>query len=238
MNGQNQGVQEIRGNALLAALPSEIFARLLPHLELCPLSMANVLYDFDDRVTHLYFPNRSAIVSTLCRTDEHINIEVALCGNEGLVGFTSICGNAPSPFQNLVQVPGTASRLPLEYATQEFRRGGLFQEFVVGFMNSSLIQTSQTALCNRIHSDEQRLARWVLLSDDRAQAGHLPLPRDLLAKMLGRNHSGVNVAASVLERAGLIRYDGAELLIVDREKLESVACSCYWVVRRQQSPMR
>jgi hypothetical protein len=235
MNGLNQDVAEIKENVLLARLPSDVFDRLLPYLEICPLPMLKVLYDFDDSVTHLYFPNRSSIISTLCRTDEHINVEVALCGNEGMAGFTSICGMANSPFQNLVQVPGTASRLPMGYATEEFRRGGVFQELVVGFMNSSLVQTSQTALCNRIHSDQERLARWVLLSDDRAQAGQLPLPRDLLAKMLGRNHSGVSVAAAVLERAGLIRYDGAELVIIDREKLESVVCSCYWVVRRQQS---
>src|SRR5271170_4272397 len=102
MNGVNQDVAEIKENELLAGLPSDVFDRLLPHLEVCPLPMLEVLYDFDDRVTHLYFPNRSSVVSTLCRTDEHINVEVALCGSEGAVGFTSICGVATSPFQNLV----------------------------------------------------------------------------------------------------------------------------------------
>lgn len=238
MTGQDQTAGQIKENALLAGLPPDAFERLLPNLEPYTLPMLEVLYDFDDSVTHLYFPNQSAIVSTLCRTDEHINIEVSLCGNEGAVGFTSICGMGISPFQNLVQVPGTASRLAMKYAVEEFRRGRAFQELLFGFMNYSLIQTSQTALCNRIHSDEERLARWLLLSDDRTEVGQLPLPRELLAKMLGRNHSGVSVAASVLERAGLIRYNGAELVIIDREKLESVACSCYWVVRRQQSTMR
>ena len=235
---RNQDVPEIKQNMLLAALPAEVFDRLIPHLECRTLPMLEVLYDFDDSVTQLYFPNQSTVVSTLCRTDEHIEVEVGLCGSEGAVGLTSICGITTSPFQNLVQVPGTASMLAMEFAIEEFRRGGVFQERMVGFMNSSLVQTSQTALCNRIHSDEERLARWVLLSEDRAQAGQLPLPRELLAKMLGRNHSGVSVAAAVLEKAGLIRYDGAELVIIDREKLESVSCSCYWVVRRQQTAMR
>ena len=138
-----------------------------------------------------------------------------------------------SPYQNLVQVPGTGSRLTLEDANQEFRRGGIFQASLLRFTNSLLLQTSQTALCNRIHSDEERLARWLLLSNDRIESKQLPLPRELLAKMLGRNHSGVSVAASTLERAGLITYNGAELVILDREKLETVACSCYWVVKRQ-----
>ena len=105
------------------------------------------------------------------------------------------------------------------------------------FIHSLLLQTAQTALCNRIHSDEERLARWLLLSHDRVSNDQLPLPRELLAKMLGRNHSGVSVAAAALERAGLVKYNGAELEIIDRENLESVACSCYWVVKRQAASL-
>jgi CRP-like cAMP-binding protein len=116
---------------------------------------------------------------------------------------------------------------------QEFKRGGAFQDLLLRFTHTLLLQTSQTALCNRIHSDEERLARWLLLSDDRIESNQLPLPRELLAKLLGRNHSGVSVAASTLERAGLVTYNGAELEILDRERLETVACSCYWIVRRQ-----
>lgn len=161
-----------------------------------------------------------------------MNVEVALCGNEGVVGLSGLFGMATSPYQNLVQVPGTGSRLTIVDAKQEFKLGGAFQELLLGFTHSVLLQTSQTALCNRIHSDQERLARWVLLSNDRIESNQLPLPRELLAKMLGRNHSGVSVAASTLERAGLITYNGAELEIVDREKLETVACSCYWIVKK------
>src|SRR5262249_15790693 len=114
-----------------------------------------------------------------------------------------------------------------------FRSCGPFQKSILKYMHELLLQVSQTALCNRLHSDEERLARWLLLSNDRIESSQLPLPRELLAKMLGRNHSGVSVAASTLERAGLITYDGAELVILDRERLESGACSCYWVVKRQ-----
>jgi len=224
---------EIRENELLAALPSADFERLLPRLERVVLPPFEILYDFDDEITHVYFPNRNTVVSTLCTTDEKVNVEVALCGNEGAAGLSAVFGAATSPYQNLVQVPGTGSRLTIADAKEEFKRGGAFQELLLRFTHQLLLQTSQTALCNRIHSDEERLARWLLLSDDRIASNQLPLPRELLAKLLGRNHSGVSIAASSLEKAGLITYNGAELVIVDRESLESVACSCYWIVRRQ-----
>ena len=227
-----QAANEIRENELLAALPAADFQRLSARLEPVPLPPFEILYNFDDAITHLYFPSRNTVVSTLCRTDEKVNVEVALCGNEGVVGFGGIFGVPLSPYQNLVQVPGTGSRLTLADTRQEFNLGGAFQELLLRFVNSLLLQTSQTALCNRVHSDEERLARWLLLSDDRIECSQLPLPRGLLAKLLGRNHSGVSIAATTLERAGLIRYNGAELEILDRERLESAACSCYWIVRR------
>jgi CRP-like cAMP-binding protein len=234
MNVREQpDIDEIRENELLAALPADDFARLLPRVERVVLPPFETLYDFDDEITHLYFPNRNTVVSTLCRTDEQVNVEVALCGSEGMAGLSALFGTVNSPYQNLVQVPGTGSRLTTADAKEEFNRGGIFQELLLRFTHSLLLQTSQTALCNRIHSDEERLARWLLLSDDRIASNQLPLPRELLAKMLGRNHSGVSIAASSLEKAGLITYNGAELAIVDRERLESVACSCYWIVKRQ-----
>lgn len=230
--GNKQEVSEIRENELLAALPPVEFDRLLPRLERVVLPPFEVLYEFDDEITHLYFPNRNTVISTLARTDEKVSVEVALCGNEGAVGISGIFGVSSSPYQNLVQVPGTGSRLTVADAKQEFKLGGAFQDMLLRFTHSLLLQISQTAICNRIHSDEERLARWLLLSDDRIESNQLPLPRDLLAKMLGRNHSGVSVTASTLESAGLITYNGAELVIVDRERLESVACSCYWVLKR------
>ena len=229
---QQQDVNEIRENELLAALPSGDFDRLLPRLERVVLPPFEVLYDFDDEITHVYFPNRNTVISTLCGTDEQVNVEVCLCGNEGAAGLSGIFGVATSPYQNLVQVPGTGSRLTLGDAKQEFKLGGTFQDALLGFTHSVLLQTSQTALCNRIHSDEERLARWLLLSNDRIESNQLPLPRELLAKLLGRNLPGVSVTASTLERAGLITYNGAELVILDREHLEDVACSCYWVVKK------
>jgi CRP-like cAMP-binding protein len=236
MNADNRpDTDEVRENDLLGALPSEDFKRLLPDLERAILPPFEKLYDFEDEITHLYFPSKNTVVSTLCRTDEQVNVEVALCGSEGVVGLSAIFGMRTSPYQNLVQVAGMGSRLPVESAMREFKRGGAFQELLLSFTDSLLIQTSQTALCNRIHSDEERLARWVLLSGDRIARNQLPLPRELLAKMLGRNHSGVSIAASSLQRAGLITYNGAELAIVDRERLESVACSCYWIVKRHAS---
>lgn len=232
-----QDANEIRQNELLAALPSSDFERLLARLEPVVLPPFEVLYDFDDEITHVYFPNRNTVISTLCRSDEQVNVEVFLCGNEGAAGLSGVFGMATSPFQNLVQVPGTGSRLTLTDAKQEFKLGGAFQDLLLRFTHSVLLQASQTALCNRIHPDEERLARWLLLSNDRVTSNQLPLPRELLAKMLGRNHSGVSVAVSILQRAGLIAYNGAELEILDRQKLETVACSCYWVVKRHTAGM-
>ena len=238
MNARDQlDANEIRENELLAALPSDDFERLLPRLERVVLPPFEILYDFEDQITHIYFPNRNTVVSTLCRTDEKVNVEVALCGNEGVAGFSALFGMATSPYQNLVQVPGTGSRLTIKDAKQEFKLGGAFQELLLGFTHSVLLQTSQTALCNTIHPDQERLARWLLLSNDRIESNQLPLPRELLAKLLGRNRSGVSVVVSTLERAGLITYNGAELEILDRERLESVACSCYWVVKKHAARM-
>lgn len=228
-----QGIDETRENEVLGALPSDDFERLLPGLERVALPPFEVLYDFDDEITHMYFPNRNTVISTLCRTDEQVNVEVSLCGNEGVAGLSGLFGAVTSPYQSLVQVPGTGSRLTLDHAKQEFKRGGTFQELILRFTHSLLLQTSQTALCNRIHSDEERLARWLLLSHDRINSDQLPLPRELLAKLLGRSHSGVSITASTLEKAGFIAYNGAELEILDRERLENVACSCYWVVKRE-----
>ena len=232
-----QDANEIRENEVLGALPSDDFERLLPRLERVVLPPFEILYNFEDEITHVYFPNRNAVVSTLCGTDEKVNVEVALCGSEGAVGLSALFGMTTSPYQNLVQVPGTGSRLTVEDAKQEFKLGGAFHGSLLKFTYLLLLQTSQTALCNRIHSDEERLARWLLLSDDRIESNKLPLPRELLAKLLGRNHAGVSVVASTLERAGLVSYNGAELEILDREKLETVACSCYWVVKRQASKL-
>lgn len=187
-------------------MPADDFERLLPNLERVVLPPFEILYDFDDDLTHVYFPNRNTVISTLCRTDEQVNVEVALCGNEGAAGFSGVFGAPTSPYQNLVQVPGTGSRLTVEHARQEFKLGSAFQQLLLRFTDS-LLQTSQTALCNRVHSDEERLARWVRLSDDRISDSKLPLPRELLAKMLGRNHSGVSIAASALEKAGLIAWE-------------------------------
>lgn len=127
---------EIKENELLAGLPADDFARLLPHLESVILPPFEVLCDFDDEITHVYFPNRNTVVSTLCRTEEKVNVEVALCGNEGVIGLSAIFGTATSPYQNLVQVPGTGSRMTISEAKKEFSRGGAFQELLLKFTHS------------------------------------------------------------------------------------------------------
>jgi Crp-like helix-turn-helix domain len=195
------------------------------------------LRNFDDELTHIYFPNQNTVVSSLCTTDEHTAVEVGLCGSEGVVGIAALFGAETASRQNLVQVPGSGSRLTLSAAKTEFRVGGRFQDLVLRFAHAFFVQVAQTALCNRVHTDEERLARWLLLSSDRVAFHQLPLPRELLAKLLGRNLSGASVTAAILEKAGIIRYNGTDLVIADREKLESVACSCYWLVRRHAAKL-
>ncbi len=226
---------EVRENLLLAALPPESLERLLPWMERVILPPGEIVYRVDDEITHLYFPNRNTIVSTLCATDEQVAVEIGLCGNEGVIGSAAVFGAETTPHENLVQVPGTGSRLTIAAAKAEFQLGGRFQQLLLKFEHAFLIQVAQTALCNRLHPDEERLARWLLLSDDRVEYRQLPLPRELLAKLLGRNLSAISVTAAILEKAGLIQYNGSELIILDREKLETVACSCYWAVRRQSA---
>ena len=224
---------EVRENQLLAALPPEALERLLPSLENVLLPPGEILYNFDDDLTHIYFPKRNTVVSFLCTDDDHVDVEVGLCGDEGAVGVLGLLGADTTPQQNLVQVPGSASRLAMAAARNEFRLGGRFQELLLKFMHVLFTQVSQTALCNRLHSDEERLARWLLVSDDRVESKQLPLPLELLGKLLGRSLPSVSLTSGILQRAGLIEYDGTRLTIVDREQLEGVACGCYWVVKRQ-----
>ena len=228
---------EIRENQLLAAMPDGVMKRLLPQLEEVLLPPLEILHNFNDEVTHLYFPNRSTIISTLSTTDEHIIMEVGLTGNEGFVGVSGLFGFDVSPHQHLVQAPGTGTRLAVGAAVEEFQRSGPFQALLLRFTYVFITQVAQVALCNRAHSDEERLARWLLFSQDRIDSHQLPLPRDLLARMLGRNHSGVSVTAAILQSAGLIKYNGAEMVITNREGLEGVTCSCYWMVKRYYSKL-
>lgn len=224
---------ELKENRLLAVLPEDELERLLPDLEFVPLPPGEILYNFGDELTHIYFPNKNAVVSSLCDADNHTSVEVGLCGDEGAVGYAALFGSQTTPHQNLVQVPGSASRLTVSSAKEEFRRGGRFQELILKFAQAMFIQVAQTGLCNRLHSDEERLARWLLLSNDRIEADHLPLSRELLAKLLGRSAAQASLTVAILQKAGLIQYKDAQLVITDREKLESAACSCYWVVRRE-----
>jgi CRP-like cAMP-binding protein len=228
-----KNLDDIRENKLLAALPSEIVDRLAPSFESVALPPFEVLYNYNEEVTHLYFPHKNTVVSALCTADEGVQVEVGLMGSESVVGFSGILGSA-SPYVQLVQVPGTGTRIAIAVAIAEFERGGRFQSLLLAYTHMLLVQVSQTALCNRIHSDPERLSRWLLLSDDRVQSHQLPLPRELLAKMLGQSQSSVSITSAILEKAGFIAYNGAEMTIINREGLEGVACSCYWLVKRHK----
>ncbi len=227
---------ELRENHLLAALPKIQLQRILPHLEYVLLPPGEVIYNFGDELTHIYFPNKNTVVSSLCNADDY-DVEVGLCGNEGAVGFSALFGSQTTPHQNLVQVPGSASRLTVPSARDEFQRGERFQELILRFAHTMFVQVAQTALCNRLHSDEERLSRWLLHSNDRIDFQQLPLTRELMAKLLGRSASQASITVAILQKAGLIHYNESQVVITDREKLESAACSCYWVVRREAAKL-
>ena len=224
---------EVPENNLLAALPSHELERLLPHLETVDLSLGSILYDFDDAITHLYFPNRSCIVSMLCTSERETQVEVALIGNEGVAALNNFLGPIPSPVQYLVQSPGTATRLSLAAMKAECDGGGKLQALLLRFSGALMSQIAQTALCNHVHTNVERLARWLLLSHDRSESDLMPLSHDLIAKMLNWNTAGVKRAIGNLRTCGIVRYNGTELKILDREVLENVACACYAIVKNR-----
>ncbi len=220
------------GNRLLAALQRDLYQRLEPDLQIVSLKHGQVLFESGAAVDYVYFPQRDAMVSLLCTAEDGNSVEVGVTGWEGVVGISSFMGGTPTPYLSLVQMAGTAHKLRAELLVREFRRSEAMQNALLRYASSLLAQISQTALCNRIHTVEERLARWILVSQDRTEAKQLPLTHEFLAHMLGTSRSTVSLTAATLQQAGLIHYTRGKIAVVDRERLETVACSCYKIVRQ------
>ncbi len=219
-------------NRLLAALPADVRERLQPELELVPLALGKVIYETNDVLSHVYFPT-TAIVSLLYTMENGTSAEMGIVGRDGVVGIAVFMGGDTTPNRAVVQSAGNAFRLVLKPFREEFRRVGELHRLLLLYTQALLTQMSQTAVCNRLHSVEQQLCRWLLLSHDRLESDELIMTQELIANMLGVRREGVSVAAHHLQNAGLIRYKRGHITIVDRVGLESRVCECYQVVKTE-----
>jgi CRP-like cAMP-binding protein len=221
-------------NHLLAALPEAEFGRLAPHLEPVAMPLGQVLYEPGGQMQHAYFPT-TAIVSLHYVTESGASAETAGVGNEGVVGISLFMGGNTTPSSAVVQTAGAAYRLPGRVLKQEFSRGGMMQGLLLRYTQALITQMIQTAACNRHHTVEQQLCRWLLLTLDRIPSGELVMTHDLVASMLGVRREGITQAAGNLQRAGLIRYRRGHISVLERSGLETWACECYAVVKKELS---
>src|SRR2546423_3315381 len=219
-------------NRLLAALPAADLARLQPHLELVPLPLGWAVYEAGGTQGYVYFPTDS-IVSLLYVMEDGASAEIAVTGNEGLVGIALFMGGETTPSRAVVQSAGEAYRLKGELLKREFERGAELQHLLLRYTQALITQMAQTAVCNRHHSLEQQLCRWLLLSLDRLPSNELTMTQELIANMLGVRREGVTEAAGKLQASGLIQYSRGKITVLDRPRLEEQVCECYAVVKRE-----
>lgn len=219
-------------NHLIAALPSEDFARLAPQLELVPMLLGRVLYEPGEQLQHAFFPT-TAIVSLHYVTESGASAETAGVGNEGVVGISLFMGGSTTPSSAVVQTAGHAYQMERRRLQQEFERAGAMQRLLLLYTQALATQMFQTAACNRHHSVEQQLCRWLLLTLDRMQTNELVMTQELIAGMLGVRREGITEAAGSLQRAGIIRYRRGHISVQERAGLETRACECYAVVRKE-----
>ena len=221
-----------RQNHLLAALPRDDYARLFPHLDLVPTPLGHVLYESGVPMRHVYFPITS-IVSLLCVMENGASAEIAVVGNEGIVGVSLFMGGETTPSRAVVQSAGHAYRLQGQLLKDEFSRAGPMQRLLLRYTQALLTQMAKTAVCNRHHSLDQQLCRWLLLSLDRLPSNELIMTQELIANMLGVRREGVTEAAGHVQKAGLIEYHRGRITVLDRPGLEARACECYAVVKKE-----
>ena len=219
-------------NHLLAALPTADYERILPHLELVPLALGQYLYEPGTQMQHVYFPT-TAIVSLHYVMESGASAEIAGVGNEGMLGVSLFMGGDTTPSSAVVQTGGHAYRMAGRLIKDEFNRGGIVQRLLLRYSQALITQMSQTAACNRHHSIEQQLCRWMLSTVDRLPAGELVMTQELIASMLGVRREGITEAAGNLQRAGIIRYRRGHIAVTQRSGLEAHSCECYAVVRKE-----
>jgi CRP-like cAMP-binding protein len=219
-------------NRLLAALPAEEFGRLSSQLELVPLALGQMLYGPGGQLQHAYFPTTS-IVSLHYVTESGASAEIAGVGNEGVVGVSLFMGGNTTPSSAVVQTAGQAYRLDRSVLIEEFDRAGAFQKLMLRYTQALLTQMSQTAVCNRHHSVEQQLCRWLLGTLDRVPSGQFVMTQELVANMLGVRREAITEAAGRLQQAGFIRYRRGHIAVLEKAGLVTLSCECYSVVKTE-----
>ena len=221
-----------KNNQLLATLSDAVWQRLLPNLELVKMPLGQVLYESGIMLSHVYFPT-TAIVSLLYVLENGASAEIAVVGNEGIVGISLFMGGESTPSRAVVQSAGSGFRLGAQVMKDEFQRTGPVMHVLLRYTQALITQMAQTAVCNRHHSLDQQLCRWLLLSLDRIQTNELAMTQDLIANMLGVRREGVTVAALKLQAAGLICYARGHITVLNRDGIEKRACECYAVVKKE-----
>lgn len=219
-------------NHLLASLPESTRDRLFPCLEPVPLELGDVLYESGDRLPYVYFPTNS-IVSLMYVMEDGASAEISVVGNEGVVGIAVFMGGASTTSRAVVQSAGLAYRLSGQRLNDEFRRDSEVRHLLLLYTQALLTQMAQTAVCNRHHTIDQQLARWLLLSLDRLHDDEVSMTQELIANMLGVRREGVTNAAMKLQRMGVIHYNRGHIRVLDRPRLEELTCECYAVVKRE-----
>ncbi|OGT00750.1 MAG: hypothetical protein A3H99_02350 [Gallionellales bacterium RIFCSPLOWO2_02_FULL_59_110] len=225
-------LREHRQNNILAGLPPEVYERLAPNLELVPLKTGSVLYEDEAQMRYIYFPTDS-IVALLCGAGHGPSQEIALIGNEGLVGIALFVGGPPASSRAVVQSGGCAYRLNSSALKREFDLGGALRGALLHYTQALVKMMAQTASCNRHHPVERQLCRWLLSSIDRSPSNELLLPPDLTANMPGLRREGVAGAAGRLHADGAINYSCDRIAVLDRTKLETLACDCYAAIKKE-----
>ena len=219
-------------NYLLGALSPDERARIYPLLELTPMPLGKVLYESGDVLRHVYFPI-DCIVSLLYVMEDGASAEISVVGNEGLIGVALFMGGETTPSRAIVQSAGHAYRLIGQRLKDEFHRNGELQQQLLRYTQALLTQMAQTAVCNRHHSVDQQLCRWLLLSLDRLPSNELAMTQELIANMLGVRREGVTEAAGKLQKLGVIRYARGRVTVLNRPRLEQLCCECYAVVKKE-----
>jgi CRP-like cAMP-binding protein len=227
-----QALTDAKMNHLLAALPADEWGRWHPQLERVQMPLGQVLYESGSTLTHAYFPT-TAIVSLLYVMENGASAEIAVAGNDGMVGISLFMGGGSTPSRGVVQSAGQGFRVRSQFIKDEFDRAGVVMHLLLRYTQALITQMSQTAVCNRHHSLDQQLCRWLLLSLDRLQGNELVMTQELIANMLGVRREGVTEGALRLQSAGLIRYARGHITVLDRAGLEARTCECYAVVKTE-----
>ena len=219
-------------NKLLSLLPREEYQRLLPYMKRVSLTKGKVLYEAGDTVRQCYFP-MSGMCSLLSTTEGGETVEVSMVGNEGLVGIPAILEVSTTPYRMMSQIAAEAMQIRAEDLRREFNHGGRLHSLLLRYTHALLCQISQSAVCNRFHTVEKRLCRWLLVTRDRVHSDNIPLTQEFLSHMLGSPRTHVTATAATLQRENLIRYKRGRITITDPPRLEATSCECYRVVKAE-----